>query len=250
MAYSPVDHILLVILAVIWPLYAAYVQFPRLKRDVSLGLTNTRVRAYLRAIAIQWSIAASVVLIWVVNNRPFYTLGVAASSVWRLGFGMAVLATAAVLLELQRRRVTGDAALRAEFREKIESASPLLPNNPRELWVFYTLSVTAGICEELLYRGFMIWYLSGLVGTVGAVLVSSGVFGMAHLYQGPKGVMQTGVIGLILAALYLATGSLWVPMALHMLVDMSSGTLWYQVRGIGHTASPMGLEEKDQSEDS
>ena len=127
MAYSPVDHILLVILAVIWPLYAAYVQFPRLKRDVSLGLTNTRVRAYLRAIAIQWSIAASVVLIWVVNNRPFYTLGVAASSVWRLGFGMAVLATAAVLLELQRRRVTGDAALRAEFREKIESAIDALP---------------------------------------------------------------------------------------------------------------------------
>lgn len=248
MSYSPADHILFVILAVVWPLYAAYVQFPKLKREVSLGVSNTRVRAYARAMAIQWSVAAFAVVLWIGRDRPFYELGIAPSTGWRLGLGAVVLATAAILLEIQRRRVTADPALRVEFREKIANASPLLPTDSGELFVFYMVSVTAGLCEELLYRGFLMWYLAGIAGPAGAVALSSVVFGMAHLYQGRKGVLQTGTIGLVLALLYLGTGSLWVPMALHTLVDMSSGTLWYQVRDADEIRSAPLPADDDKGE--
>jgi membrane protease YdiL (CAAX protease family) len=250
MPYVLSDHILAAILVIAWPLYAGYVQFPRLKRELSLGLANTRVRAYVRAVLIQWTVAAAAVTIWIVNDRAFYELGIAATSGWRLGFGAIVLVAAAVLLEVQRRRVTSDPSLSAEFREKIANASPLLPTNGRELATFYLVSVTAGVCEELLYRGYLIWYLKVTAGLPAAVILSSMMFGMAHLYQGRKGMLQTGTIGLVFALLYIVTGSLWVPMALHMLVDMSSGTLWYQIRGVGDASPAPGDDAQDGSDES
>lgn len=45
-------------------------------------------------------------------------------------------------------------------------------------------------------------------------------FGLAHAYQGPAGVLTTGVLGGVLAAVYLQSGSLLLPMALHTVIDL------------------------------
>jgi len=87
------------------------------------------------------------------------------------------------------------------------------------------MSVTAGICEEFYYRGFLFAYLAGLLTGVpaGAVIVLAGlVFGLGHLYQGAAGVIKTGTVGALLGLLYWMTGSLWAPMLLHTVVDLSS----------------------------
>jgi len=52
------------------------------------------------------------------------------------------------------------------------------------------------------------------------VAVSSIVFGMAHLYQGLKGVLGTGLFGLAMALLYAWSGSLLLPIILHALLDL------------------------------
>ena len=52
-----------------------------------------------------------------------------------------------------------------------------------------------------------------------AVIASSVVFGFEHLYQGVVGVISTAVLGFALAAVYLLTGNLLVPMILHALID-------------------------------
>ncbi|HEX2729856.1 MAG TPA: CPBP family intramembrane glutamic endopeptidase [Rubrobacteraceae bacterium] len=91
----------------------------------------------------------------------------------------------------------------------------LLPSTREERWVFAALSVTAGICEEILFRGFLLFYLQDFflgLPLAAAVTVSSIVFGMAHLYQGGKGVLGTGVFVLGMALLYVWSGSLLLPM--------------------------------------
>lgn len=60
-----------------------------------------------------------------------------------------------------------------------------------------------------------------------AILGSVVLFGLAHAYQGPRGMARTGAIGLVLAGLYAATGTLLAPMALHTVLDVTSGTLGY-----------------------
>lgn len=54
-----------------------------------------------------------------------------------------------------------------------------------------------------------------------AVLVVAAVtFGLAHWYQGPSGMAATALAGALLTGLYLGTGSLLLPMAVHVLVDL------------------------------
>jgi membrane protease YdiL (CAAX protease family) len=85
------------------------------------------------------------------------------------------------------------------------------------------VGVTAGVCEEWLYRGFFLALVAavapGLPGPV-LVLVAALAFGLAHAYQGPAGVLTTGVLGGVLAAVYLSSGSLLLPVLLHAVIDL------------------------------
>jgi membrane protease YdiL (CAAX protease family) len=45
-------------------------------------------------------------------------------------------------------------------------------------------------------------------------------FGLAHLYQGWVGVVATGFVGAVFTALYLWSGSLAVPIVLHVILDL------------------------------
>jgi membrane protease YdiL (CAAX protease family) len=224
------DHLLAFIIVVAWPLYAAWVDYPRLKRGVAMGVPNIRVRAYLRAILTQWVLAILAIIMWTRLGRPAADLGFELVGGWRLAVGVLALIAAVVLFEMQRRRVTGSEEGQQQLRKQIGEAGDLLPADVKELFLFSHLSVTAGVCEEILYRGFLIWYLTGFVGLVPAVILSSVFFGFAHLYQGKKGVAQTAAVGLVFAVLYVVTGALWAPMLLHTLVDINSGVLWYQTR--------------------
>ena len=96
----------------------------------------------------------------------------------------------------------------------------MLPHNGREEAWFKTLSVTAGVCEEVIYRGFLMAYFTAVTNTVAAVIGSSLVFGLAHAYQGGRGLLKAAIVGALMAGLYLLTGSLWVPMVVHAAMDL------------------------------
>lgn len=99
----------------------------------------------------------------------------------------------------------------------------LLPRTAAERRLFTLVGVTAGACEEWLYRGFLLAVVAALAGglpTGVLVLVAAVAFGLAHAYQGRVGIVTTGVLGGVLAALYLDTGSLLLPVVLHALIDL------------------------------
>jgi membrane protease YdiL (CAAX protease family) len=105
----------------------------------------------------------------------------------------------------------------------VHATLALLPRTRRERHLFTVVGVTAGICEEWLYRGFFLAVVSALAGgppTPVLVLVAAAAFGLAHAYQGPAGILTTAVLGGVLAALYLATGSLLLPVLLHAAIDL------------------------------
>jgi membrane protease YdiL (CAAX protease family) len=52
------------------------------------------------------------------------------------------------------------------------------------------------------------------------VVIAALAFGLAHAYQGRAGVLTTGVLGGVMAALYLQTGSLLLPVLLHAAIDL------------------------------
>lgn len=99
----------------------------------------------------------------------------------------------------------------------------MLPHDRRERWSFVALAVTAGITEEVIWRGFGLGLLFALLPQAPVVVplvLAALAFGWAHLYQGWSGVLTTAVLGGLFAWLYWVTGSLLLPMLLHVLIDL------------------------------
>jgi membrane protease YdiL (CAAX protease family) len=99
----------------------------------------------------------------------------------------------------------------------------LLPRNRRELAYGAALSVNAGVVEELLFRLAVPALIFGVIGNaVVAVTSSVLLFALLHVYQGWPGMLGALVIGALLMSLYLATGTILVPIVAHALVDLRS----------------------------
>jgi membrane protease YdiL (CAAX protease family) len=102
-----------------------------------------------------------------------------------------------------------------------------LPRSPSERLVWVAVSIHAGVCEEIIYRGFLPWYLSHHVSLfgftlpyIGAAIISLILFSLGHLYQGRVGALVAGFMGIILALLYALTGNLFASVVLHILFDV------------------------------
>ncbi|MER5326053.1 CPBP family intramembrane glutamic endopeptidase [Streptosporangium roseum] len=98
----------------------------------------------------------------------------------------------------------------------------LLPRTTAERWYAAGLSVTAGITEEIVYRGLLIAVGMGALGLSkeAAAVGALAVFVAGHLYQGWRGMLVVTLLGAGLTALYLRTGSLLLPILLHALIDL------------------------------
>jgi uncharacterized protein len=93
------------------------------------------------------------------------------------------------------------------------------------------LAVLAGVYEEIVFRGFLLGRLvNGLIGSAAhikgrvatriAVVFSAILFSLGHAYQGPVGMVQTLVVGLLLGWLRLRRGSLFAPIGSHLAIDI------------------------------
>lgn len=92
--------------------------------------------------------------------------------------------------------------------------------------------MTAGVTEEIVYRGLLIAVGMGAFGLSEnvAALAALAVFVAGHLYQGWRGMLAVTLIGFGLTALYLRTGSLLMPILLHALIDLRGLLLFPQPR--------------------
>jgi uncharacterized protein len=114
------------------------------------------------------------------------------------------------------------------------SAFEAIRGNARLLLAWLALSWTlAAFGEEMVFRGYLMSRIAGLgSGTraawAAALVISSACFGWAHGYQGPAGMVATGLIGALLGLLYLRTGrNLWTVIICHGVVDTITMALVY-----------------------
>lgn len=118
--------------------------------------------------------------------------------------------------------VTGALLARFWRRKPIGNVSALLPRDRRELKYTLALSVMAGVTEEAFFRLYLPLLIAILTGQAWIGFAASlALFGAMHRYQGRAGVLATTALGAVMTGLYLMTGSLWVVMLVHTLVDVN-----------------------------
>ncbi len=230
--HSIYDHVLVTVLLIATLVEWRWV-WPRFLKRLASGVSNVRVRFYHAAVLGQWLVALSLIEFWAWRGRPWHWILLSPAAPLRLGIGMAFAVLLVGFLYWQRVEVLKREEAIDKVRAQIESVARLLPHTPRERKAFWIVSATAGICEELLYRGFMIWYLALWMGPIAAVIVSSLLFGLGHIYLGWSHIPKTALAGLLFACLALASGSLWPAVLLHAAIDWNSGELGFRVLSEG-----------------
>jgi CAAX protease family protein len=228
-AATVIQHLLFLFLAVVVPAWGYY-DTRRLKKNPS---SAGKIRYYKTVAAWEW--IASAVAVIMVGLRRLTTIDPAPDEIsWLLQHAwvgylaealIAIIFVVLVLLSLAIviwKKLTKQPRKYASA-EALKSFEYFLPATwPERRW-FAFLCITAGICEETLYRGFLLHYLHVLPFALTltlALLVSSVIFGLGHLSKGVGGVAGSAVIGFLLGLLFILTGNLLLPMVLHALIDL------------------------------
>jgi CAAX protease family protein len=229
------------LLAVAWPLYDHYIDWPRFQRELRENPRYARLREYRWAILVQWVFAAGGALLWLAGAGATAGLGLQAPTGWRLWASAAFLAPFVGAHGINLVKVIRSERTRAYLRERMKYVEGILPVTAMELGSFLALSVTAGVCEEFLFRGYLLWVLAPVMTWWGAALCSVASFGVLHAYQGRKGVIQASLLGALMTALVMMARSLVPAMILHALIDIGSGLMtWFARREL----LPPGSEEQ------
>jgi membrane protease YdiL (CAAX protease family) len=106
-----------------------------------------------------------------------------------------------------------------------DSQTLLAQSGAETLWIGLN-AVSAGASEEVFFRLLLPLLLALVFGSAVLAFALAGIaFGLAHAYQGWVGMLASCVLGLLLAGLYLATGSLLTPIAVHILIDLVALTV-------------------------
>lgn len=224
-----IDHVIALVLVLLVPVCGRW-SWHRLEHALSAGQESARLPAYSRTILIQWSLAVVVLVTWIVLGRSLDSTGLAAplGAPFIAALVLVMIAAAFLLIQVSAVRRLDDAG-GASLQGQLASVEKLLPHTAGERDVFIALSATAGFCEELLYRGFLIGYLAAFTGVAGAVAASAVIFGVIHAYQGRIGVLKTGTIGLLMGLIYVFSGSIWPAIVLHVAFDVQGGLIGYEV---------------------
>jgi membrane protease YdiL (CAAX protease family) len=223
------DHVLIFVVTVVYPV-SGYVSFQRLLRSVAAGKPVNRVRLYDLTLLGHWGLFAAAFAIWIYFGRTWSDLGFGLSIDAGFLAGAVLTVVGIVLLIMQLRQVANASSddFRT-FKSQIGILEVILPRNGNELGRFNVMAVTAGIVEETLWRGFLIWYLAHFMPLWGAAVLSAVGFGLAHAYQGIGNLPKITAVGAVFVVLFLVSGSLWLPMVLHAAVDLLQGRTAYEV---------------------
>jgi membrane protease YdiL (CAAX protease family) len=191
---------------------------------------------YRRLLVLEWGLSLLVLAIWLsAPDVDAAAVGLQWPQQWPGAITGAVVVLVLLFVFVSTRALRGGALLEAapparrpgegrHAEPPAHATLALLPRTRAERRLFTLVGITAGVCEEWLYRGFFLAVVSAVAGgglsTGVLVAVAAVAFGLAHAYQGGVGIVTTGILGGAMAALYLGTGSLLLPVLLHTAIDL------------------------------
>jgi len=201
-------------------------------KDV-IRIEKNQGKRYYRTMVWMWGPAVVVIIISLIGGISLADLGLRAISFnYNIWFTALTLTISGLIIIFSLRTVILSLTSK-KFRKKMKSeianddvALSILPRSNKEKYRYVLLSFSSGICEELVYRGFMVFLMQAVFPDIPIfiiITITGVLFGLGHLYQGWQGVIQTGIVGTIFVCLLLVTNSLIPVMVLHFITNVSDG---------------------------
>lgn len=191
-----------------------------------IGQPHSRLPGYILTMIMEWLIVAFIALGPRWRGASLRTLAGKIPLSWRsigrdLWLAAAYLLAANIVLAIL-------GYILAHFGPAADSAALkyLLPHTILENAVFLLLALTAGICEEMIFRGYLQHQLTAWTRNAAAGIVLQGIlFGVAHAYQGSRMMIVIAVYGCMFGSLAYWRKSLRPGMLAHFLQDGVGGLM-------------------------
>jgi len=194
--------------------------------DVKTVTEKMRCAGYREQISIFWKLTIPVLIMCIIGGIGFPDIGFRLldfnHNIWVTVITL-VLAIALVVYEFVVPLAS------KKFRERIVNNSKdeidEFPRTKKEKWLCSLSALSSAICEEMVYRGFLLYLLLTLLPNMPIflnIVIAFVTFGIGHLYQGLKGVIETGLFGVLSMSLLIVTGSLIPSILLHFLCEFTS----------------------------
>ena len=221
-----VDHIIAFVFCIALPLYAAR---QRIKGTSYIHFSSDQKKQiYISGSFSLFVMGAIVVSVWLIFSRPIAELGLTQPRNFRQWWWLAIIFVFVYLF---------DTVITLSSKKSIDETvdnwkrrTPFLPTKNSELPEYFLLCFSAGIFEEIVYRGYLInysWYLFDGYNyqQMIAVVLPALAFSVAHFYQGAKAVLKIFFLAVFFGYLFIYSGSLLIVMILHFFVDAIGGLL-------------------------
>lgn len=185
------------------------------------GKLSPRIAGYLTVLIAEWVLFFFIWLGLRIQRVPFASLFGEISAKFRkivldIGIAVVFLIVANFVLAF-----LGGLLHVARHNARVQQ---LLPDTAAEIAVYLLVCITAGICEETIFRGYLQRQFTAYTRSAGiGALIQGILFGLAHVYQGWKMVVIIAVYGCLFGALVLWRKSLRPGMIAHFLQDSIAG---------------------------
>jgi membrane protease YdiL (CAAX protease family) len=168
---------------------------------------HARLLYYRTQLLWEWSWVVLIIIIFIPRPQPLLQLGLIVPGL----LGWVIMAALLLGVALSTWLIRRNPRLLQNMQHSLEPSAPLLPSNPQERKWFALTAITAGICEELLYRGFLLNFLAltfpGLDFLL-ASIISGIVYGLSRAYLGGRGILQNSLNGFSFAVVFFLSGNL------------------------------------------
>jgi uncharacterized protein len=210
-------HLVVGYIVLVAPWLSRY-KYRQLQGKIAAGDAHARLRFYRIAVVQQVARILVVLTICALGSIPRAAMGLTLPSSWQDSGRVITIFLVALALATIFFRYRGD----WQLRRLVKMVGALIPISAIERYWFALVALGAGVSEEVLFRGFLMFYLDSFLklGAMELIVVSSLLFGFCHIYQGWFGVLGTTLAGFCLAFLYVGTASLVVPIAVHAVLDL------------------------------
>jgi len=180
-----------------------------------------RIRVYFSAMAAEWG---AIYYIWHICRSRGSSLQVLIGGTWSTRAVAIDVLIAAAFWIVVRLVLLGVHSLLNDTAANV--TNQLLPRTMIESIVWIFVSITAGMCEELMFRGFLQRQILTLTGSaILAITAQAIIFGATHAYQGWRSVVAIIVYGLLAGILAHWRRNLRPGIVAHAWQDIAGGLL-------------------------
>ncbi|MBC7850382.1 MAG: CPBP family intramembrane metalloprotease [Chitinophagaceae bacterium] len=227
---SFVDYILVALFGIVIPFVSGVKSSTAFKNLAVPFDFYSRRRFYIGNSLFLFLMAAIIIIVWWLYSRPFDVLGFTRPSSIGKSIPWWMIALFLFMYLFDMFYSLFEKNEREDTIEKLHDQTPFMPTEIRDLPAYTVMCISAGVFEEIVFRGYLINFFQYVfasvpAGAAWAVITPAIIFSIAHFYQGPGAVFKILVLSLLFGMIFWHSGSLYAVILLHFFVDFISGLL-------------------------